>query len=143
MRDGLVAACESPESECSGSVRIMMRLISYVTALAVLPVFAAAQPATVLPGESAGQGEAAVTVSQRGRAFDPEETTLTEGGTLTIINDDQFLHHAFVESDSLSFDSGSQPIGSRTDIVFDQPGEYVVRCDIHPKMRLEVTVLPD
>ena len=143
MRDDLVAAGKGPKSRYSGSVRVKMRLISCVAALAAFPVFTAAQPATVLPGESAGQGEGTVTVSQRGRAFDPEETTFTEGGTLTIVNDDQFLHHAYVESDALSFDSGSQPIGSRTDIVFDQPGEYVVRCDIHPKMRLKVTVLPD
>lgn len=81
-----------------------------------------------------------VTVSQRGRSFDPDEITIQAGDTVMVINDDQFLHHAYIDSPTMQYDSKSQPIGSRIDIVFDHSGEFVVRCDIHPKMRLDVTV---
>jgi plastocyanin len=80
-------------------------------------------------------------VSQKGRAFQPGELTIRRGETVQIVNDDaDLLHHAYVESERFTFDSGDQEPGSKTDVTFPVPGTYSVLCGIHPKMKLTVHV---
>jgi plastocyanin len=50
------------------------------------------------------------------------------------------LHHAYVDSEKFTFDSGDQKPGSITPITFTVAGEFDVLCAIHPKMRLVVHV---
>jgi plastocyanin len=80
-------------------------------------------------------------ISQQGRVFAPGEVDIKVGTTLRIDNDDQVLHHVYIESPSLNYDSGEQPPGKTIQIKFDRAGTYVARCAIHPKMRLTVNVL--
>jgi len=92
----------------------------------------------MLAAVASGQPEI---VSQKGRAFHPGQITLHTGETLEIVNDDgELIHHAYVASDSFSFDSGDQEPGSKTDVVFSVAGRFTVLCGIHPKMRLDVDV---
>jgi plastocyanin len=49
-------------------------------------------------------------------------------------------HHVYVDSPTMKFDSGEQPIGATVDLRFDEKGTFLVRCAIHPTMRLAVTV---
>jgi plastocyanin len=80
-------------------------------------------------------------VSQAGRAFQPGEITIKRGESVQILNDDgDLVHHAYIESEKMNFDSGDQKSGSLTDIVFSQPGDFTVLCAIHPKMKLVVHV---
>ncbi|WP_308911254.1 plastocyanin/azurin family copper-binding protein [Pseudokordiimonas caeni] len=79
-------------------------------------------------------------VSQQGRRFHPGEIAIKAGDTVTISNDDEFLHHVYVKGDGMDYDSGGQPIGTSLTIPFPVKGVFEVRCDIHPKMRLTVTV---
>jgi plastocyanin len=80
-------------------------------------------------------------ISQKGRQFHPAEISIKRGETLQIVNDDgDLLHHAYIDSPKLTFDSGDQQPGSRTDITFPMPGDFEVLCAIHPKMRLVVHV---
>jgi plastocyanin len=80
-------------------------------------------------------------VSQAGRAFTPTEIAIQRGETVQIVNDDgDLLHHVFIESDRMNFDSGDQKPGSRTNIVFSVAGHFTVLCAIHPKMKLQVGV---
>jgi plastocyanin len=80
-------------------------------------------------------------VSQKGRAFQPGQMTIERGETLDIVNDDaDLLHHAYIDADDFSFDSGDQEPGSRARIVFSKTGTFTVLCGIHPKMNLVVTV---
>lgn len=82
-----------------------------------------------------------IIVSQKGRAFAPLSVDLKRDEALVIVNDDgDLLHHAYVESDSFSFDSGDQQPGSRTRVVFSVSGDFKVLCGIHPKMKLLVHV---
>jgi plastocyanin len=86
-------------------------------------------------------GAAPYQVSQKGRAFQPGELTIRRGETVQIVNDDaDLLHHAYVESERFSFDSGDQEPGSRTDVTFPVTGIFAVLCGIHPKMKLTVHV---
>jgi plastocyanin len=80
-------------------------------------------------------------VSQKGRAFQPGELSILRGETVQIVNDDgDLLHHAYLESDRFSFDSGDQEPGSKTDVVFPVSGTFTILCGIHPKMKLLVRV---
>ena len=81
-----------------------------------------------------------VIVSQKDRAFSPNAVELALGDTLSIHNDDQFVHDVLVNSQNFSFDSGEQGIGLNVQIKFPAAGHYRVTCAIHPKMRLEVEV---
>ena len=80
-------------------------------------------------------------VSQKGRLFNPGELTIERGQQIQIVNDDgDLLHHAYIESDKMTFDSKDQKPGSITPIMFPVAGDFEVRCAIHPKMRLIVHV---
>jgi plastocyanin len=80
-------------------------------------------------------------ISQRDRDFWPKEIMIKRGEALRFINDDgELLHHAYLSSDSFTFDSGDQQPGSKFDVVFPVAGDYMVLCGIHPKMKLAVHV---
>ena len=81
-----------------------------------------------------------MTISQKSRTYAPAAVTIKAGETLRIVNDDIFLHHAFVDSENLKYDSGSMEEGETRDITFKTRGEYQVKCAIHPRMNLNVTV---
>jgi plastocyanin len=91
----------------------------------------------ILTGYAATQ----LSVSQKGREFTPAEVTIDRGAALLIVNDDADLrHHAYVDSDKFTFDSGDQEPGSKTSVVFPVAGTFEVLCAIHPKMKLTVHV---
>src|SRR5579862_4379863 len=80
-------------------------------------------------------------ISQKGREFHPGEVTIKRGESIQIVNDDaDLLHHAYVDSDKFSFDSGDQKPGSVTPVTFAVAGDFDVLCAIHPKMKLTVHV---
>jgi plastocyanin len=88
----------------------------------------------------ARSADASHIVAQQGRAFHPGDVTLDRGGTLTIHNDDEFIHQIYVKSDALSFDSDEQQPGQDVVLKFPAAGTFAVRCHIHPKMLLTVHV---
>jgi len=80
-------------------------------------------------------------VTQKSRAFNPGTIEISRGDSLRILNDDgELLHHAYVRDGGMTFDSGEQEPGATVQIRFPSTGQYTVRCDIHPRMRLVVTV---
>jgi plastocyanin len=92
-------------------------------------------------GTMVGSALPQYTISQKGREFHPGDVTIKRGETIQIVNDDaDLLHHAYVDSDKFSFDSGDQKPGSVTPITFPVAGDFDVLCAIHPKMRLVVHV---
>jgi plastocyanin len=92
-------------------------------------------------GVLSGFAKAAYVISQKGREFRPNNVTIKRGEQIEIVNDDGDLrHHAYIESDTMTFDSGDQEPGSRTAVAFATRGEFEVLCAIHPKMRLVVRV---
>jgi plastocyanin len=81
-----------------------------------------------------------ITISQKDRKFTPGELHVAAGTTLHIINDDKVTHHIYVDSPTMKFDSGEQPVGTSVDLVFNTKGSFTVLCAIHPTMHLKVTV---
>ena len=106
------------------------------------PTACAAVLVLLIAGTALADAVAFRVVSQRGRAFHPGAMSIKRGDTLQIVNDDgDLLHHAYVDADGFSFDSGDQPPGSKTNISFTKSGVFTILCGIHPKMRMVVTVV--
>ena len=80
------------------------------------------------------------TVAQRGRAFAVAAITIARGDSIRFTNEDEFLHQIFVDSTEMAFDSDEQLPGQTIEVRFPQAGTFAVRCHIHPKMLLTVTV---
>ncbi len=100
---------------------------------------AGAVVAGTLAGAALGAGPYAI--SQKDREFRPAEISIKRGEVLRFVNDDgELLHHAYLSSDTFSFDSGDQQPGSKFDVTFSVPGDYTVLCGSHPKMKLVVHV---
>jgi len=115
------------------TLRKIFRKSDFTAAALALAVFLAA----VVPLANA---TAPVTVSQRDRHFNPDTLTIPIGGVVHIVNDDRVTHHVYVDSPTMKFDSGEQPVGTTVDLEFDHAGTYHVLCAIHPTMHLLVTV---
>lgn len=82
-----------------------------------------------------------VTVTQRGRMFEPAAVEIAVGDSIRIVNDDgDLLHHAYLEDPAFTFDIGEQAGGASNDVMFPVAGVFNVFCGIHPKMGLTVTV---
>ena len=82
-----------------------------------------------------------VAVSQKGRAFEPRAVEVALGGTVVFVNNDgELLHHVHSRDPRFPFDIGEQPAGTRVPVRFSARGTFDVRCDIHPRMLLRVTV---
>lgn len=80
-------------------------------------------------------------VSQKGRAFTPASLEVQNGDSIAFMNDDgELLHHAYLDNDRFSFDTGDQGPGSKTVVAFPTTGTFTVMCGIHPKMKLTVQV---
>ncbi len=121
--------CLAGSSASQPPVLRLIAVFSILTILSAAGVFSAIAEGTP------------VVITQKGRAFNPKTLMLKAGDTAEIVNDDgELIHHAYVSSESFSFDSGDQEPGSKTDVVFTTPGKFTVLCGIHPKMHLEVTV---
>ena len=99
--------------------------------------------AAIVTGALAGAalGAAPYVISQKDREFKPAQISIKRGEVLRFVNDDgELLHHAYLSTETFSFDSGDQQPGSKFDVTFSVPGDYTVLCGIHPKMKLAVRV---
>lgn len=82
-----------------------------------------------------------VPVTQSHTTFDKEEQTVSVGDTVVFQNKDDVTHNIqIVDGNDDVDDKGLQKPGEDIKVTFDKPGAYKVRCAIHPKMKMTVTV---
>ncbi|MGV8995749.1 MAG: cupredoxin domain-containing protein [Parvibaculaceae bacterium] len=81
-----------------------------------------------------------VTVVQTDRSFAPKTIEIAKGTVVHFANRDEFIHQIYINSPTMHFDSAEQEPGSNIELAFPTTGTFEVRCHIHPKMRLDVTV---
>jgi plastocyanin len=81
-----------------------------------------------------------VEVTQKDKTFLPGEVTMKVGDTLLFHNDDEVIHNMFSRSEGFEFNLKLQKPGEDMRQSFQKPGTAVVRCAIHPKMKLVVKV---
>jgi len=89
---------------------------------------------------SAALAASVVSVVQKGRAFASQLVEIKAGDSIRFLNEDTFIHHVFVKSATMNYDSEEQEPGKSVDVRFPTAGTFDVRCEIHPKMLLRVSV---
>jgi plastocyanin len=87
-------------------------------------------------------GAVTLTVVQRGLMLDRASASLARGDQVTFVNEDDVLHniHIYGPGSEDSVDLGLQKPGKLLSYRFDKAGAYRVRCDIHPSVKMAVTV---
>jgi plastocyanin len=100
----------------------------------------AAAIALLLGALAGAEAAATITVAQHGLVFTKASVALSRGDRIVFTNEDDVIHniHIFGPGDEQK-DLGVQKPGATLAYVFDKPGSYMVRCNIHPSVRLAVT----
>lgn len=83
---------------------------------------------------------ATLTVEQRGRSFGVAKLAVKVGDTVTFVNNDIYGHNVYSDTKGAEFDIGLQEPGETLDVTFEEAVIAKVRCRIHPRMRLQITV---
>lgn len=85
----------------------------------------------------AGGGEAVDSITAVDFSFDPEDATVEAGAEISVPNEDEATHT--LTSDE--FDTGDIAGGEEGSFTApSEPGEYEIRCTIHPSMTGTVIV---
>jgi plastocyanin len=80
------------------------------------------------------------TVVQKDREFSQNTLTIKAGDSVTFKNEDAVTHNVFSNTPGLEFDIRRQAPGGSSTVPFAKEGEVEVRCSIHPKMKLMISV---
>ena len=90
----------------------------------------------------AAQAAATITVGQHGMVFTRSSASLAKGDRMIFTNEDDVIHniHIFGPGNDDSTDLGLQKPGATLTYKFDKAGAYMVRCSIHPSVKMAVTV---
>ena len=88
--------------------------------------------------------EAATTISvgQHGLVFTRSAASLAKGDRIIFTNEDDVIHniHVFGPGNDDFTDLGLQKPGAILSYKFDKAGSYRVRCNIHPSVKMVVTI---
>ena len=79
-------------------------------------------------------------VDQKDMTFTPEEITIAAGDRVKFTNSDRTAHHVWTKDNGVNYSTPMLKPGDSHEFKFDKPGIYTVKCQIHPKMKLVVTV---
>lgn len=79
-------------------------------------------------------------VTQSRMAFKPDALTVKVGDTVVFKNNDKLTHNVYSKSSGNSFNLKAVRPGASENVTFSTPGEVKVRCAIHPKMKMKISV---
>lgn len=79
-------------------------------------------------------------ITQKGKAFSAESITIASGDSIVFKNDDDTSHNVFSTSEGFKFNLGIQKPSTESSMKFEKTGDFEIRCAIHPKMKLKVTI---
>ena len=88
----------------------------------------------------ASTGGAIHELIQKRRSFGIAELSIKAGDSLIFVNGDPYAHNIYSQKPRGWLELGIQEEGQRASVVFDSAGNFDIRCRIHPKMRLVVSV---
>jgi len=83
---------------------------------------------------------ATITVVQRGLMLNKSAVTVAKGDRIVFTNDDDVIHNIHIFGPGEEKDLGLQKPGVPLNYTFDKVGAYRVRCNIHPSVKMAVTV---
>src|SRR4051812_31552493 len=107
-----------------------------------MPTFLAAAVAFLMGIVVAAHAAATITIGQRGMVLTRTSASLAKGDRIIFTNEDDIIHniHIFGPGNEDSKDLGLQKPGVPLTYKFDKAGAYRVRCNIHPSVKMTVTV---
>jgi plastocyanin len=79
-------------------------------------------------------------IVQKDKSFSQEEITVKAGDTITFDNQDAVTHNIYSKDAGNEFEFAKQDPGQKQTVTLKTPGQVKVRCAIHPKMKLLITV---
>lgn len=83
-------------------------------------------------------------MDQKNLEFVPKVLPVVRGTTVEFTNGDDIQHNVFSPSDVAGkFDLGTYGPGAIRNVVFNEPGEVLVLCNIHMEMEARILVLRD
>jgi plastocyanin len=80
-----------------------------------------------------------VAVGQAGKMFNPVTLQIKVGDSVKFNNDDKVAHAVLVHGPAET-NLGQIKPGDAKSVSFSEAGTYDVKCAIHPKMKLTITV---
>lgn len=79
-------------------------------------------------------------VIQDFKSFSPKTLEAKVGDVVYFVNKDYYDHNVYSEGGGNAFNIGIQAPGDINKITLNEKGQIMVRCRIHPKMKLEISV---
>ena len=107
-----------------------------------MPLYPAAAIAFLMGIVVAAEAATTISVGQHGLVFTRSSASLVKGDRINFTNEDDVIHniHIFGPGNEDSTDLGLQKPGAILSYKFDRTGSYRVRCNIHPSVKMAVTV---
>ena len=79
-------------------------------------------------------------VGQKDKQFSTDSITASVGDVIVFQNDDQVAHNVHSNKGPQRFNLGLQQPGESARLELAEDGTVEIRCAVHPKMKLTVTV---
>jgi plastocyanin len=107
-----------------------------------MPIRLAAAIAFLMGIIVAVEATTTITVGQHGLLLSQSSASLAKGDRIIFTNEDDVIHniHIFGPGPDESMDLGLQKPRATLSYRFDKAGAYRVRCNIHPSVKMAVTV---
>jgi len=99
-----------------------------------------AVPYAVADDHVISQKDRAFYQSDGGNTVEITDMTVKTGDSLTFTNSDDVTHNIYSKSPGNEFEIPKQVPGTSSTVIMKTPGSVEVRCQIHPKMKLKITV---
>lgn len=78
-------------------------------------------------------------VGQKDKMFHPDDIEAKVGEVVVIANDDDVAHNVIYTTPGRALmNVGLQKPGANVEITMSAAGDFIVRCGIHPKMKLAI-----
>ena len=79
-------------------------------------------------------------IAEKGKEFSKSELAAKVGDSITFENQDSIVHNIFSLTPGHEFQTKARKPGESHTLKLDKEGKIAVRCALHPKMKLDVTV---
>lgn len=97
-------------------------------------------PAFVLVAAATAANAADHKIAEKGKEFSKSELAAKVGDSVTFENQDSIVHNIFSLTPGHEFQTKARKPGESYTLKVDKEGKVAVRCALHPKMKLDVTV---